>query len=432
MRRRISAPLLPAVTLMLATAFTFGGTAAHGAAFGIFEQGSKAMGMAGAFTAQADDPSAMFHNLGGVAFFEEQKFSAGLTYIGVNGSRFQGENPFPGEGYSTRMEDLDAFPPHIYYIRPLTETWNLGLALNSPFGLKTEWENPNDFAGRYISQLAELTVIDLNAAVAWRPTPNTGIGFGVVGRFSTVELQRRIPTVNPFTFGVVDAAGVQLESDRDSGIGWNVGFLHKLNQNVSFGVSYRSKIEIDYGGDGAFSQVATGNPQLDAAIAATLPIGSSIPVETSVEFPDQLSVGLALRLTHRLLTEVDVNWTGWSSFDVLPLTFPSRPDLSSDVPQNYEDAYNYRIGFRYDLRSNAQLRFGFVLDESPQPDESVGPLLPDAERKGFTFGYGTASGLLDFAVMYLDADKRSTSTNRDGFNGTYETDAWLVGLTLNW
>jgi len=44
------------------------------AGFGIFEQGTRAMGMAGAFTAQADDPSALWHNAGGLAFFDETDF----------------------------------------------------------------------------------------------------------------------------------------------------------------------------------------------------------------------------------------------------------------------------------------------------------------------------------------------------------------------
>ena len=43
-----------------------------GAGFSIFEQGSKAMGTAGAFTALADDGSAMFHNAAGIAFHFKQ------------------------------------------------------------------------------------------------------------------------------------------------------------------------------------------------------------------------------------------------------------------------------------------------------------------------------------------------------------------------
>lgn len=427
MRRRMT------LTAGLAVAVLSFGAAqsAHAAAFGIFEQGSKAMGMAGAFTAQANDPSAIFHNAGGVAFLDTQ-FSTGATWIAVNGSRFNGAAPFPGPNATGQMEDLNAFPPHLYYVRKVNDTWRLGLGVLSPFGLQTEWQDKNNFSGRYVSLFGSLKVIDVNPMAAVQVTPNLGIGFGIVGRFSSVELERRVPSVNPFTGLVTDIANIKLESDTDNGTGWNAGLLYKANDNVSFGLSYRSKVKVDYSGDARFTQISTGIPQLDAIVAGQLPFGAKQPVSTAIEFPDQASFGVALRLTHRLLMEVDANWTGWSSFDELPLTFDTQPQLSSVIPENYDDAYNYRIGFQLTTRTAASLRFGFVYDETPVPDESVGPLLPDNKRRGFTVGWGTPSGKLDLALMYLDSGSRTTTTNRDGFNGTYETDAFLFGVTYNW
>src|SRR5262245_20211094 len=73
-------------------------TPAFGAGFGIFEQGSKAMGMAGAFTAQADDPSMLFHNAGGLAFVDDGAFSGGFTWIKGTQADFTGAAPYPGAG----------------------------------------------------------------------------------------------------------------------------------------------------------------------------------------------------------------------------------------------------------------------------------------------------------------------------------------------
>ncbi len=407
-------------------------TMAYGAGFGIFEQGAKGMGMAGAFTAQANDPSLLFHNAGGLAFVEKQQFSTGFTWIHVNGSEFEGADPFPGEGVRENLKDLDVFPPHVYYLRPLGRTWKFGLALNSPFGLSTEWENPDTFTGRFISQRAELQVIDINPTIGVLLTQNFGLGVGLVGRFSTVELERNVPFRNPFTGTTVDIASVELESDMDTGIGWNIGILHKVGSALSWGLSYRSKVKVDYSGDGVFTQISTGFPPLDAVIAGQLPFGVTQPIETSIEFPDLASLGVAFNLTDNLLAEVDINWTGWSSFDDLPLIFVNLPERSDVIPQGYDDAYNYRLGFNYTTAGGSQWRFGYGFDESPQPDESVGPLLPDSDRNVLTLGYGTASGKLDLAVMFLESEERSTSTNRDGFNGTYNTDALLIGVTYNW
>jgi len=407
-------------------------TAAQAAAFGIFEQGSKGMGMAGAFTAQANDPSLLFHNAGGLAFVEKAQLTTGLTWIHVNGSEFDGANPFPGAGVQEQMKDLDTTPLHLYYVRPLGNTWKFGVGLTTPFGLSTEWENPDTFSGRFISQRAELQTFDINPTLGVQLTPKFGLGFGIIARFSTVELERAVPSINPFTGNVVDIAGVELESDFDTGIGFNIGILHKVGTAFSWGLSYRSKVEIDYGGDAQFTQVLTGSPQLDAIVASQLPFGGPIPVETSIEFPDMASLGFAFQLTNNLLTEVDFNWTGWSSFDALPLIFPTAPALSDLIEEEYEDVYNYRLGFDYTTGSGSHWRFGFAYDETPLPEESVGPLLPDGDRNVFTLGYGTAGGKWDLALMYLTADERVVRTNRDNFNGTYNTDAILGGITYNW
>ena len=128
-----------------------------------------------------------------------------------------------------------------------------------------------------------------------------------------------------------------------------------------------------------------------------------------------------------VLLELDVNWTGWDSFDELPLAFPENPEFTSLVEQEYEESLHYRFGVNIDLGEN-ELRFGYVYDETPQPEETVGPILPDADRDGFTIGFGWKDKL-DLAFMYLIVNERTTTTNRDNFFGTYETNALLLGAT---
>lgn len=399
---------------------------ALGAGFGIFEQGSKGMGMAGAFTAQVDDGSAMWHNVGGLGFLKEPGFEAGVTLIYAAESTFEGLDPFPGAGTTGEQENSLFYPPHVYYVRPLSSDMTFGFAFNAPFGLKTDWKEP--WVGRWISSVAELHAFDFNPSLGWQEGPNLGLGFGAIVRFSDVSLSRYLPAVNPFTQSVIDVATVDLDSDFDHGYGWNVGVLHKITNRISWGLSYRSEVEIDYGGDGRFTQISSGDPVFDAVVATTIPFGSDLPVTTGITFPAMASLGLAVQLSRNALVEVDLNWTGWSSVDELLIDFPTNPEFSSVIPEGYEDCYNYRIGLRLDVGPN-QWRFGYVFDETPQPEWNVGPLLPDADRNGFTIGFGWGQRL-DLAVMYLPIDKRTTLTNQDGFFGTYDTTAWLFGATV--
>ena len=71
---------------------------------------------------------------------------------------------------------------------------------------------------------------------------------------------------------------MDLESDFDTGYGFTVGLLHKVNPSFSWGLSYRSAIDIDYAGDARFPQISTGFPQLDAAVQRMLPFCSVVPV----------------------------------------------------------------------------------------------------------------------------------------------------------
>lgn len=432
MRRRFAVRALGVAILGVAVAAPM-----HAAGFSIFEQGTKAMGMAGAFTAQADDPSALFYNAGGLAFVDEQDISVGATWIHATEAEFEGADPFPGTGYRAEQKKLSEFPPHAYWVRPINEDWKIGLGLTTPFGLTTEWENPEQFAGRFLSTKAALRAFDINPTIGWQITPTFGIGVGAIARVSDVELVRYAGAVNPFTQSVVNVGRLDLKADFNEGYGFNVGILHKFNNSFSWGLSYRSRITVDYEGDAKLTQISTGNPQFDAVLRTRLPFGANLPVETSIDFPDEASLGLAFAITPNLLVETDANWTGWSSFEEVTIDFTggatnSLPDTT--IPEHWKDVYNYRLGIRWTTSPSSQWRFGYVYDETPQSEEGVSPLLPDADRNGFSLGYGYTGGLkADFAIMYLPFNERTRNKSFAGegpFFGTYNTTAWLLGATL--
>jgi long-chain fatty acid transport protein len=408
----------------------------HAAGFAIYEAGSKALGMADAFTAQADDPSALFFNAGGAAFFDHTAVSVGVTYITESGSTFSGANPFPGEGATGHGKKLNAFPPHAYWIQPITSTVKFGVGLTAPFGLTTAWRDPHNFPGRFISTKADLKDLDVNPTLAWQVTPNFGIGIGAVARVSKVELDRDAPAVNPFTFTVADVATSKLTSSWKAGYGANIGVLHHFNSFFSWGLSYRTPITVNYKGNDVLTQNLTGNAQLDAVVAARLPFNKKLPVKTAIKFPDQASLGLAFSLTPNVLLETDVNWTGWSHFKQVNVEFTQGDLPNQTVVQRWKDVFHFRGGLRWTTSPVWQWRFGYVHDLSPQPEQTMSPLLPDADRNGFTFGVGyTAKVKTDFAVMYLPFNKRSraktfSDDTAGDFFGRYDTKAWLAGVTL--
>lgn len=417
------------------------GVPVHAAGFLLFEHGSKAMGMAGAFTAQADDPSALFHNVAGIAFQRERDFLAGLTWVSGSAD-FAGAPPFPGSGVSETTEDVSEFLPHLYWIEPVGQTWTFGLGVNAPFGLSVDWADKDNFTGRAISTFSGLTAIDLNPSLGWRATDRLGIGVGFIARFSEVELQNRQFGIDPFTGLEVEFARATLEGGRDEGFGWNAGILHQWNNSFSWGLSYRSTMDIDYEGNLTLNQIPSGNPLFDALLQMLIPFDQGIGGKTAIEFPDIASLGLAFALTPSWLMEIDVNWTGWSTFDrlVVEIDSPTLPDGNPaiddlELVQDWDDVFQYRVGLRWNSSQRSQWRFGYIYDETPQPETTVSPVLPDATRNDFTFGYGRQGGRInwDLAVMYVIFDERTVSPSADSeipYFGEYTQDAWLFSASI--
>jgi long-chain fatty acid transport protein len=398
----------------------------------LFENGAKSMGVAGAFTATADDPSAMFYNVGGLSFLKEREFQTGLTLVTSSGPEFSGAAPYPGEGVVESGASLSELLPHFYWVQPFNDRWTAGFALNSPYGLVSEWD-PEGFSGRYISTKGSLMSVDLSANFGYQVSERLGVGFGAILRLTEVELNRYQGAVNPFTGDVADIADVALESDLETAEGWHVGLLHRVNNSLSWGASYRSSIEMDLEGDARFTQLLTGNPQFDGLVGTLLPFGTSLPISTSIEFPSSWSIGAAIALSKYWRVEVDYNWTEWSTFQSVVVDFGGAlPD--SVIGQHWDDVNNYRIGFRHVGSGRNEWRFGYVLDETPQPDETTGPLLPDSDRDGFTIGFGHQGQKLsyDLALLYLMFDERTTLVNETGFNGTWETEGLLLATSIGW
>ena len=253
-----------------------------------------------------------------------------------------------------------------------------GVGVYSPYAWETEWV-PEGWAGRFVADSSRLTTYDVAPAIAFRLAPRLALGFGANYRSSEIRLGRRLSLADPSTGEPVDVADFAIDTDTESALGWNAGLLYRANESFSWGLSYRSKVKVDYAGTARFTQISTGNPVLDAIFAQRIPFDRDLDVETEIEFPDMAGLGVMVALSRDTRLEVDVNWTGWSSFDEVPLDFVGLAPLSSTLEENWDDAMNYRAGLRWMRPSGNEWRFGYVYDETPQPDEHVSPLLPDAE-----------------------------------------------------
>ncbi|HEY3055322.1 MAG TPA: outer membrane protein transport protein [Thermoanaerobaculia bacterium] len=407
-----------------------------GSGFSLFEQGSKAKAMGGAFAATADDPSAIFFNVAGIAQQRHFEILAGGTAINF-ANEFRGDPNDEFTSGATGFYRRHTFvPPSAYVVIPFSSNMTFGLGLMTPFGLRTSWQSP--WVGRFVASDSNIKAVSVEPALAWQTSDGRfALGAGAEYRRAHVTLTRNNPLtgsgINPFTGRIVDVANVQLNSDWNSAWGWNVGALFKFTPTWRVGASYRADMDIDFTGDATFTQIPTGNAQIDALVKAGLPPNQKI--STTIPFPATAIIGVASSTIPKWDIEADVTHTTWSRFKSLQIAFSQTPQINLDRPQNWHDTYSYRLGANHAATDVWDVRFGLVYDENPQPVEVVSPLLPDSDREGVSFGVGHHRGpwIIDGAVFVLHFKNRSTEgRSSDGFNGTYKTNATLLSVHLGY
>jgi long-chain fatty acid transport protein len=401
---------------------------AGGAGFTAPDPGIKAMGMAGAFAAQASDPTASYYNPGGLALFKKGKLTAGFAADYRNESQFQGLAPGIGQGNGGQQKKGFTLPPHVYAAQPLGDKFKLGIAVYTPFSFKTDWDAPETFAGRFLATSGEIQTYDFNTNLAWKVTPSLGFGAGVVYRSARFSMGRRLSGFNPNAGEFQDVGSFAIETDWDSGIGWDAGFLNKIGERFAWGVTYRSPIDVDFAGAGRLTQISTGDAQIDTLNRASLPYGSNLPVGTSIGFPETATLAVGFAPSPKLWVETDVTQTGWSRFTGLAVIFPSNPSFSRTVQGAWDDALTYRLGVQLKMGKGMVLRFGYAFEESPQPDASVAPIFPDAARSIVSAGFGR--DWLDIGFQFIAPESRTTLTNADSLNGTYKGNTYLLGISV--
>jgi len=416
-------------TWVVIAAFILVGGSAFGSGFSIFEQGAKATGMGGAFAATADDPSAIFYNVAGLAQQRHTAFSIGGTFINFSNEFIGDPNDAFSSGARGFYKHHTFVPPNAYAVVPLGGNLTFGVGLMTPYGLRTDWDNP--WIGRASSRDANIKVVSVEPALAWQSSSGVfAVGGGVEYRRGRVILTSNVLEKNPFNGRISDVAGNFLSSSWKSGTTWNAGVLFKPG-TWRIGAAYRGDMDLKFDGDLTVTQIPTGVAAFDALVKAGLPPNQG--VKTTIPFPAVASIGIATTAIPNWDFELDVTNTTWSRFKSLTVNGNTSGVLISRA-ENWKDTNSYRLGANHMVNPTWDVRFGVLYDENPQPVEAVSPLLPDADREGATFGVGYHKGpfIIDATEFVLHFKRRSTNGTSSDLNGTYKTDANLVSLNLGY
>ncbi len=313
-----------AVVLLLSSICFAGG-------FQLNEHGAKAMGMGGAYTAVANDASAIYFNGAGLTQLSGVHFVLGTTMIAPTFS-FRGVSPDITE-YDAAKQTF--FPTHFFATYSYNKDLAFGLGFFSPFGLASKWD-PN-WVGRYLAIETKLQTFYITPEVAYNLLDNLSVSAGLVFSFATVTISQKTPQT-PFA----GDAFTTLTGKDNSAWGFNLGALYKPINSLSFGVSFHSQVKYNFTGTATTtgaSQLAFQFPTGDASAKLTTPIN--------------LAIGVSYRLIPQLLLSADYQYIGWSSYDTLTVNFVS-PKIVESSPRLYDNSFILRFGAEYAFNAGAK------------------------------------------------------------------------------
>jgi long-chain fatty acid transport protein len=354
--------------MALAVGAALGGMAssAVGGGFAIGVQSGSGTGNAFAGgAAVADDASVAWHNPAAMTLIPGKQI-AGALHIVSPSFKFTNQGSTgafaaPGTGDGGDGGDLTLIPSG-FFTWAFSPKMSFGLALNAPFGLKTEYDA--GWRGQLTALKSEVTTVNISPSIAFKVSDTVSIGGGVNWQKIDATL------TNGANLAGTNIATVKADDD---GFGFNLGIVFQAAPSTRIGATYRSKIKYDLEGDVALSLAPAGN----SSVAADL------------EVPDSFSLSVFSVLNPTWEVMADVTRTGWGSLKQLRIVRTSGPltgQTLSTLSFNWDDTWRYSVGANYKLSPQTKLRFGAAFDETPTNDVDRTARLPDQDRKWLAFG----------------------------------------------
>lgn len=443
-QRPRSALTSAALAVVVLVPFIGGPRRAEAQAYQLNDVGSCAIARGYATTgAPCKDPSDIYWNPGAASELSGLSFYGGAAVLRVIGG-FTADST--GHKYNAN-EPIAAIPSaFINYGNTIGgHRYAIGLGFYTPYGLISQWRA--DFPGRFAAQRSSLSTFYIQPNLSYEIIPNKlSIGAGPVIGHSDVRLDQSLDLSSqlvpgspfPIDFaqlGVAQGTQFGQATAKASGtaVGFNVGIHYKPTSDIQLGARFLSKLSFNYTGTATFRQVPTGlvlaanNPlglpggtPIDGLLAGQFGTGGALTtqgVKTSIAHPYQFQVGIGYTGISQTTLSVDYALSGWSAFNTLPITFtgPAAPNSQTVLP-DYHDSWSIRTGVEHvfgDSLLGFVVRGGFSYINTPAPDFSVTPILPDMNRYNYTVGFGYPFSkhiAIDGAYVHVGAEGRRGST----------------------
>ena len=188
--------------------------------------------------------------------------------------------------------------------------------------------------------------------------------------------------------------------------------------------------------------VGTTTKQSLMVLFSGMNISEKTDVTANLPLPITAGVGFAYKATEKLTLVADASWTQWSAWDVIEVEVEDGDNI--ELRQDWKNTIEIGGGVEYQFSPKFALRGGFYTVDTPVPDETMSPTIPDPNRRSVItggFGYNIGKFSLNLAGEYvIFADKTvdsyefdTTTGVAENYAGKYVFNAFVIttGVQIN-
>ena len=461
--------------LVLAAAAIASGAYAEG--YQVNNMSAKQTGMGHVGTAMKLNSESIYFNPAATAF-QTSKFdiSAGFTGI-LSNAHYQSLPTMDNNYVSGPVEKSDnklSTPLHVYFNYKPVDRLSVGVGFYTPYGPAMNWGD--NWSGANVIQQINLKAYTVQPTVSFKICDRLSIGAGLMISWGNFDLSRSMLPIGRgnqtltggltvaqqallgkaqeataagqaeaaakytamagqagagaayFAGNLTDApiVSAKLEGSADVAVGVNAGFLWDITDQWSVAMTYRSRLNmkvgkghgtLNYGSAEAQQYISLLNTVLtsldrDPAIPAlnTGTFNAELPLPTTVTW------AVSFRPAVKWELAVDLQWTGWSAYKALNVSFNEKELGIDDIysVKNYSNTLAFRFGAQYRATDFITARMGMYVDESPVDSNYLNPETPSMTKVSYTAGVSlrpTKFMSIDLAYCYVStADPERTGS----------------------
>jgi len=339
-------------------------------------QSAAGAGVSNAFTATANDASAVVYNPSGMAWL------SGVSVTGGFNIEYRDSSVELAAGIAPNAL-IEPNLGHFFATwSPLDSPWSAGVGFTPLYYLNNDWR----IGFGATAGISQLKVDHTTADVVYAVNSHLAVGAGMDWYISQATFSQGVNTFQGNGFG---------------GVGGHVSLMWKPIYAWSVGAMLRS--------------------------GATINI-SELNDSMSFKLPDQLTLGIAHDFADIWRLEVDAKWTRWSALKDMHVT--TAGVITQSNPMNLRDTFTLMAGLTWTLRENSQLRVGYAYDQGANRSADFNPVVADQDGHKISLGVGG-----NFYDMHVDLAYQyglySKKTATGSFAGVYRDRRQSILLSIS-